>query len=65
MNWTQVTGAVAIMLGSVMVYGCVAPEPRQELFTSTDAQMKIRSAQTRTFEVKEHMVAMRGVIAAL
>lgn len=65
MNWTQVVGAVVVLIGSVGLFGCAAPEPRQELFTSTDAQMKIRSAQTRTFEVKEHMVAMRGVIAAL
>ena len=65
MNWTQVVGAVVIVTGSVMLQGCVAPEPRQELFAPTDAQMKIRSAQTRTFEVKEQTVAMRGVIAAL
>lgn len=65
MNWTQVVGAVVIVMGSVMLHGCVAPEPRQELFAPTDAQMKIRSAQTRTFEVKEQNVAMRGVIAAL
>jgi hypothetical protein len=31
----------------------------------TDAQMKIRSAQARTFEVKDRTIAMRGVIAAL
>ncbi len=65
MNWTQVVGAVVVMMGSVILQGCVAPEPRQELFAPTDAQMKIRSAQTRTFEVKEQTVAMRGVIAAL
>lgn len=65
MNWTQIVGAVVIMTGSVLLQGCVAPEPRKELFASTDAQMKIRSAQTRTFEVKEQTVAMRGVIAAL
>ena len=65
MNWTQLVGAVVVMMGSVILQGCVAPEPRQELFAPTDAQMKIRSAQTRTFEVKEQTVAMRGVIAAL
>ena len=36
-----------------MLYGCTAPQPRQELFAPTDAQMKIRSAQSRTFEVKD------------
>jgi hypothetical protein len=48
-----------------MLHGCTAPEPRQELFAPTDAQMKIRSAQARTFEVKDRAVAMRGVLAAL
>jgi len=65
MNWTQIVGAVVIMTGSVLLHGCVAPEPPKELFAPTDAQMKIRSAQTRTFEVKDHTIAMRGVIAAL
>ena len=51
--------------GMMLLHGCVAPEPRQELFAPTDAQMKIRSAQTRSFEVKDQTVAMRGVIAAL
>ncbi len=65
MNWTQVVGASVILTGCFLLYGCVAPAPRQELFAPTDAQMKIRSAQTRTFEVKDRTVAMRGVIAAL
>ncbi len=30
-----------------------------------NAQMKIRSVQTRTFDVKDRQLAMRGVIAAL
>ncbi len=65
MIWTQMVGAVVIVTGSLTLYGCTAPEPRRELFAPTDAQMKIRSAQSRTFEVKDRMVAMRGVIAAL
>ncbi|HPV84089.1 MAG TPA: hypothetical protein PK866_13220 [Nitrospira sp.] len=65
MNRIQVIGAVGIIAGAVMLQGCVAPEPRQELFAPTDAQMKIRSAQSRTFEVADSAVAMRGVIAAL
>ncbi len=64
MNWIQAVRAMMVA-GAVLLQGCVAPEPRQELFTPTDAQMKIRSAQSRTFEVKDHTVAMRGVIAAL
>jgi hypothetical protein len=65
MSWTGIVGAMVILTGSFMLYGCVAPPPRQELFTPTDAQMKIRSAQSRTFEVNDRTVAMRGVIAAL
>ena len=65
MNWIQVVGTVVITMGSIILDGCAAPEPRQELFAPTDAQMKIRSAQTRTFEVKDHTAAMRGVLAAL
>ncbi len=65
MNRIQVIGAAAIVTGAIALHGCVAPEPRQELFAPTDAQMKIRSAQSRTFEVSDSAVAMRGVIAAL
>lgn len=64
MSLTQMSGTGVLLL-CLMLYGCTAPEPRQELFTPTDAQMKIRSAQSRAFEVKDRTVAMRGVIAAL
>ena len=57
-----VLGCAAMLAGASMLYGCTAPQPRQELFAPTDAQMKIRSAQSRTFEVKDRAV---GVIAAL
>lgn len=65
MSLTQVAGVGVVLMGCLMLSGCTAPEPRKELFAPTDAQMKIRSAQSRTFEVKDRMVAMRGVIAAL
>jgi hypothetical protein len=48
-----------------MLHGCVPPQPGPELLAPTEAQMKIRSAQTRTFDVKDRQVAMRSVIAAL
>ncbi|MBH0194895.1 MAG: hypothetical protein HP494_04665 [Nitrospira sp.] len=48
-----------------MLCGCVPPQPGPELLAPTEAQMKIRSAQTRTFDVKDRQVAMRSVIAAL
>ena len=55
-----IMGAVAVVL-----QGCVAPQPGPELLAPTEAQMKIRSVQTRTFDVKDRQVAMRAVIAAL
>ena len=54
----------AAVLASLL-QGCVAPEPGSELLAPTEAQMKIRSAQTRTFDVKDRQIAMRAVIAAL
>ena len=58
--WGMVVGATFAML-----CGCVPPQPGPELLALTEAQMKIRSAQTRTFDVKDRQVAMRSVIAAL
>ena len=57
-------GIVAIA-ALVLAQGCVAPQPSQDLLAPTEAQMKIRSAQTRSFDVKDRQAAMRGVIAAL
>jgi len=56
-----------VMMGVIaaMLQGCAAPQPGPELLAPTEAQMKIRSAQTRTFEVKDRQAAMRAVIAAL
>ena len=58
--WGMVVGVTLAML-----CGCVPPQPGPELLAPTEAQMKIRSAQTRTFDVKDRQVAMRSVIAAL
>lgn len=58
--WGMIVGVTVTML-----YGCVPPQPGPELLAPTEAQMKIRSAQTRTFDVKDRQVAMRSVIAAL
>ncbi|MBM4126190.1 MAG: hypothetical protein FJ247_02430 [Nitrospira sp.] len=49
----------------VVAHGCAAPQPSPDLLAPTEAQLKIRSIQTRSFDVKERQVAMRGVIAAL
>ncbi len=58
--WGPIVGLIAAIL-----HGCVPPQPGPELLAPTEAQMKIRSLQTRTFDVKNRQVAMRAVIAAL
>jgi hypothetical protein len=56
---------IILIAGALLLQGCSAPEPNQDLLALTEAQMKIRSVQTRTFDVKDRQLAMRGVIAAL
>lgn len=56
---------IGMTAGFLAALGCVAPEPRQDLLVPTEAQMKLRSVQTRTFDVKDRQSAMRAVIAAL
>jgi hypothetical protein len=56
---------IILMAGALLVQGCAAPQPPQDLLAPTEAQMKIRSVQTRTFDVKDRQLAMRGVIAVL
>jgi hypothetical protein len=60
----RVRGIVAIAV-LVIMQGCVTPQPSEDLLAPTEAQMKIRSVQTRSFDVKDRQVAMRGVISAL
>jgi hypothetical protein len=59
-----ISGIILIAV-ALLLHGCAAPEPSQDLLALTEAQMKIRSIQTRTFEVNDRQLAMRGVIAAL
>ncbi len=62
--WGEIAGCLlAAML--VMVQGCAVPQPSQDLLAPTEAQMKIRSVQSRSFDLADRQVAMRGVIAAL
>jgi hypothetical protein len=58
--WTWI-----LILGSLTWHGCAAPQPPQDLLAPTDAQMKVRSLQTRTFDLKDRNAAVRGVIASL
>ena len=56
---------IIFIAGALLIQGCAAPAPSQDLLALTEAQMKIRSIQTRTFDVKDRQLAMRGVIASL
>lgn len=64
MTQGNVTKMVAAALFAV-AQGCAAPQPSPDLLAPTEAQLKIRSVQTRSFDIKERQTAMRGVIAAL
>jgi hypothetical protein len=56
----------AIPTLAIAVLGCaMPPEPKPDLLAPTEAQMKLRSFQSRTYEVESRNRAMRGVIAAL
>ncbi len=49
-----------------LLQACVGSQkPPKELLALTDAQMKIRSFQTRAFDVKDQNKVLRGVVAAL
>lgn len=48
------------------ISGCASPpEEPVNLLAPTEEQMKIRNLQTRTFDISDRRVAMRGVISAL
>lgn len=57
--------ATIVLVGMLLMQGCAAPQPSQDLLAPTEAQMKIRSVQTRTFDVPERQQAMRAVITSL
>lgn len=44
---------------------CAAPPPTGELLAPSDEQMKLRTIQSRTFDVADRNHAMRAVMAAL
>lgn len=54
-----------LLAGSLLLYGCSIPETPKDLLAPTEAQLKIRSMQTRAFELTDRNTAMRGVIASL
>ncbi len=57
--------AVIVLAGGLSWHGCAAPEAPPDLLAPTDAQMKIRSLQIKTFDLTDRNAAIRGVIASL
>ena len=57
----------AILTLAIAWQGCVTapPEPSPQLLAPSAEQMKLRSIQTRTFEIGDRKQAMRGVISVL
>ena len=56
-----------LILGlAFLLSACVGPQkPPKELLALNEAQMKIRSFQTRAFDAKDQNKVLRGVVAAL
>lgn len=61
----RAAGGIVAIAVLIIAQGCVAPQPSQDLLAPTDAQMKIRSLQTRAFDLTDRNAAIRGVIASL
>ncbi len=57
--------SLALVIGAALLDGCATPAPQPELLAPNEAQMKIRSLQTRTFDLHDRTHTMRAVIAAL
>ncbi len=49
----------------LFLYACAGGQPPKNLLSLTDAQMKIRSYQTRAFDIKDQNKVLRGVVASL
>jgi hypothetical protein len=48
-----------------LLAGCAAPEPSKDILAPSAEQTKLRSFQSRTFEVADRQVAMRAVMGVL
>lgn len=61
----QIMGGILVITVLAIMQGCAPPQPSPDLLAPTEAQLKIRSAQTRSFEITDRQMAMRGIISAL
>jgi hypothetical protein len=58
--------AAVALLFALGLSSCASPPKEPEtLLAPTEEQMKVRNLQTRTFDVADRTVALRGVISAL
>ena len=53
-----------LVAAALLALGCT-PQPGEDLLAPSVAQMRLRSFQSRTFDVQDRPLALRGVIAAL
>lgn len=65
MTHTQAAWIALLLTGGLLLQACAPPQPGPDLLAPTEAQMKLRSYQSRSFEVTDPTQAMRGVVAAL
>jgi hypothetical protein len=57
--------ATALLLGGAALVACTAPKPGPDLLSPSEEQTKLRSFQSRNFDVADRQVALRAVMAVL
>ena len=57
--------ACASVALALSIAACKAPEPSPTLLAPTAEQTKLRSYQSRTFDIADRLVALRGVMGVL
>jgi hypothetical protein len=57
--------ASALAVVGLLLSACTAPQPSTELLAPTEAQTKLRSFQSRTFDLADRQLALRGVMGVL
>jgi hypothetical protein len=57
--------ACPLAVAGLLLIACTAPKPSTELLAPTEAQTKLRSYQSRTFDLADRQLALRGVMGVL